>query len=70
MRFRGGGAGPPIAAWLWHAYGADVPYFFAAASVLLAALVIAVFRRTLSRVDAREADAAEEGAAILIGDAA
>jgi MFS family permease len=70
VRFLGGAAAPPLAAWLWHAYGADIPYFFAAASVLIATAVIAIFRRALKRIDVREADAAEEGAAVLIGDAA
>ncbi|MDQ1128306.1 MFS transporter [Microbacterium sp. SORGH_AS_0888] len=70
VRFLGGAAAPPIAAWLWHAYGAPVPYFFAAASILIATAVIAIFHRVLSGIDAHEADAAEEGAAILIGDAA
>lgn len=70
VRFLGGAAAPPIAAWLWHAYGAPVPYLFAAASILVATAVIAVFHRVLAGIDAHEADAAEEGAAILIGDAA
>ncbi|MFT4212409.1 MAG: MFS transporter [Microbacterium sp.] len=70
VRFLGGAAAPPIAAALWNAFGADVPYFFAAASVLVATAVIAVFHRALAHIDAHEADAAEEGAAVLIGDAA
>ncbi len=69
VRFLGGAAAPPIAALLWHAYGAAVPYLFAAASVLIAAATIAFGRRALARVDAGEADAAEHGAAILVGDA-
>lgn len=70
VRFLGGAAAPPLAALLWHAFNASVPYWFAAASVLAAAVTIALGRRALGRVDAREADAAEEGAAVLIGDAA
>jgi len=70
VRFLGGAAAPPLAAWLWHAYGADVPYYVAAAAMLIATAVIAVFRRALRRIDLREADAAEEAAAVLIGDAA
>jgi len=70
VRFLGGAAAPPIAAALWHAFGATVPYVFAAASVLIAALAVLLGRRVLARIDAREADAADEGAAILIGDAA
>jgi len=70
VRFLGGAAAPPIAAALWHAFGATVPYVFAAASVLIAALAVLLGRRVFARIDAREADAADEGAAILIGDAA
>lgn len=69
VRFLGGAAAPPLAALLWHAYGATVPYVFAAASVLIAAATIAIGRRTLARIDEREADASEEAAAVLVGDA-
>jgi hypothetical protein len=70
VRFLGGAAAPPIAAALWHGFGATVPYVFAAVSVLVAALAILLGRRVLGRIDGREADVAEEGAAVLIGDAA
>ncbi|MET0297633.1 MAG: MFS transporter, partial [Microbacterium sp.] len=70
VRFLGGAAAPPIAALLWHAFGPTVPYVFAAASVVIAAITIAIGRRTLARIDVREADAADEAAAVLIGDAA
>ncbi|MFE1644817.1 MFS transporter [Microbacterium sp. P01] len=70
VRFLGGAAAPPIAALLWHAYGPSVPYVFAAASVLVAALTILLGRRVLARIDVREADAADEAASVLIGDAA
>ncbi len=70
VRFLGGAAAPPIAALLWHICGPTVPYVFAAASVVIAAVVIAVGRRALSSIDAREADLADEGAAVLVGDAA
>ncbi|MBN9174859.1 MAG: MFS transporter [Microbacterium sp.] len=70
VRFLGGAAAPPIAAALWHSFNATVPYLFAAAAVLIAAATIAIGRRFLARVDGREADAADEGAAILVGDAA
>ncbi|WP_106814211.1 MFS transporter [Microbacterium timonense] len=69
VRFLGGAAAPPIAALLWHLYGATVPYLFAAASVVVATLTILLGRRALARIDAREADAAEEAAAVLVGDA-
>ncbi|MDY0828934.1 MFS transporter [Microbacterium sp. BG28] len=70
VRFLGGAAAPPLAAWLWHASNATVPYLVAAASIVIAALTIALGRRALRRIDERPADAAEEGAAVLIGDAA
>ena len=70
VRFLGGAAAPPLAALLWHAAGAAVPFVFAAGSVLVSAAVIAVGRGALARVDAREADAGDEAAAVLIGDAA
>ncbi len=70
VRFLGGAVAPPLAAWLWHAYGADVPYFMAAASVFIAAACILFGRRVLAHVDGSHADAADEGAAVLVGDAA
>ncbi|GAA5028145.1 MFS transporter [Microbacterium fluvii] len=70
VRFLGGAAAPPIATLLWHAYGPAVPYVFAACSIAVAAAVIAFGRRALARIDEREADAAEEAVAVLIGDAA
>ncbi len=70
VRFLGGAAAPPLAAWLWHAYGPTVPYLFAAASILIATATIAFGKRALGRIDEREADAAEEAAAVLVGDAA
>ncbi|MGX5772964.1 MFS transporter [Microbacterium trichothecenolyticum] len=70
VRFLGGAAAPPLAALLWHLYGPTVPYLFAAASVVVAAGTILFGRRALARIDEREADAAEEAAAMLVGDAA
>jgi ACDE family multidrug resistance protein len=70
VRFLGGAAAPPLAALLWHAYSATVPYLVAGAAVLLAALTIALGRKALARIDVRESDRAEEGAAVLVGDAA
>lgn len=70
VRFIGGAAAPPIAALLWHLYGPTVPYLFAAASVLMAVIVVVVGRRTLAPADGRDADAVDEGAAVLVGDAA
>lgn len=70
VRFLGGAAAPPIAALLWHAFGASVPYVFAAASVLVATATLAIGRRALRHIDAVEADATDEAAAVLVGDAA
>ncbi|GAA2927654.1 MFS transporter [Microbacterium luteolum] len=71
VRFLGGAMAPPIAALLWHAFNATVPYVFAAASVLLAALTVFLGRRVLAHIDDEPSDAAAEDAeAILIGDAA
>ena len=70
VRFLGGAAAPPIAAALWHAFNASVPFYFAAVSVLISAGVILFGRRALRRIDVHEADATEEAAAVLVGDAA
>ncbi|MGB4777855.1 MFS transporter [Microbacterium sp.] len=70
VRFLGGAAAPPIAAVLWHAWGASVPFYFAAASVLIAAGAILIGRGALARIDGHRADAEEIGLAVLAGDAA
>lgn len=70
VRFLGGAMAPPIAALLWHLFSATVPYLFAAAAVLLAALTILLGRNFLAHIDDEPADAtAEDAAAILVGDA-
>ncbi|MGP6203716.1 MFS transporter [Microbacterium sp. F2] len=69
VRFLGGAAAPPLAALLWHAFSASLPYFVAAVAVLLSGLIILLGRSTLARIDRHVADAQEEGAAVLIGDA-
>jgi predicted MFS family arabinose efflux permease len=70
VRFLGGAAAPPLAALLWHLYGPTVPYLFAAASVLIATATVLFGRRALARIDERDTDAADEAAAVLVGDAA
>ncbi|MGH3690088.1 MAG: MFS transporter [Microbacterium sp.] len=71
VRFLGGAMAPPIAALLWHAFNAMVPYLFAAGSVLIAALTVFLGRRVLAHIDDQPVDAAvEDAAAILVGDAA
>lgn len=69
VRFLGGAMAPPTAAALAHAYGDTVPYLFAAAAVLLAALTVLLGRGALAHID-DPAAGDEEAAAILIGDAA
>jgi predicted MFS family arabinose efflux permease len=70
VRFLGGAAAPPIAAALGHALGDTAPYLFAAASALVATLILTLGRGALSGVDAERLDELEEAAAIGAGDAA
>ncbi|MGN7976673.1 MFS transporter [Microbacterium sp. 22195] len=70
VRFLGGAMAPPVAAALAHAYDDTVPYLFAAASVLIAALTILLGRRALSHIDDAGEGAGEDAEAILMGDAA
>ncbi|KJL18499.1 Multidrug efflux protein YfmO [Microbacterium oxydans] len=70
VRFLGGAMAPPLAALLWHAFNATVPYLFAAVSVLLAALTVFLGRRVLAHIDDEPSDTVtEDAAAILVGDA-
>lgn len=70
VRFLGGAMAPPLAALLWHAFDATLPYVFAAGSVLLAALTILLGRRVLAHIDDEPATSGEEVQAIVVGDAA
>lgn len=70
VRFLGGAIAPPVAAALWHAAGASVPFLFAAVAILISTATILFGRKALARIDAHEADAAEEAVAVLVGDAA
>jgi len=71
VRFLGGAMAPPLAAALWHALNATVPYLVAAAAVLIAALTVFLGRKALAHINDEPADAeTEDAAAILIGDAA
>ncbi|MBT9605413.1 MFS transporter [Microbacterium sp.] len=70
VRFLGGAMAPPLAAFLWHAAGAGVPYVMATVSVVIAAACILFGRRTLAHIDGAHPTAADEGAAVLVGDAA
>ncbi|MFJ4224881.1 MFS transporter [Microbacterium sp. NPDC089695] len=70
VRFLGGAMAPPLAAALWHAMNATVPYLVAALAVLIAALTVFLGRKALAHIDDEPDDADEDAAAILIGDAA
>lgn len=70
VRFLGGAMAPPIAAALAHVWGDTVPYLFAAASVLLAALSVLLSRRVLGHIDDPGSGEQEHAAAIVVGDAA
>lgn len=70
VRFIGGAMAPPIAAALAHAFNDTVPYFFAATSVLIAALTVLLGRRVLAHIDDAGQRAGEDAEAILVGDAA
>lgn len=70
VRFLGGAVAPPLAALLWHAFGAGVPYVVAGVAVLVSAGFILGGRRRLAHIDTAHADTADEGAAVLVGDAA
>jgi predicted MFS family arabinose efflux permease len=71
VRFLGGAIAPPLAAALWHAFNATVPYLVAAIAVLLAALTVFIGRKVLRHIDDQPEDPAlEDAEAILLGDAA
>lgn len=70
VRFLGGAVAPPLAASLWHAAGAGVPYVMATVSVVIAATCVLFGRRALAHIDRAHPTAADEGAAVLVGDAA
>lgn len=71
VRFLGGALAPPLAAALWNAFDATVPYLVAALAVLLAALTVFLGRKALVHIHDKSIDTeSEDVAAILIGDAA
>ena len=74
VRFVGGAIAAPLAAVLAHLAGAWLPYLIGAASVGASAIVVAVSRRALARIDRDEEADPGEGAletaeAIGVGDA-
>lgn len=71
VRFLGGAIAPPLAAALWHAFTATIPYLVAAIAVLLAAATIFLGRKILEHIDDEPDDAViEDAQSILLGDAA
>ncbi|MFM2719391.1 MFS transporter [Microbacterium mcarthurae (nom. nud.)] len=70
VRFLGGAVAPPLAAFLWHAAGAGVPYVMATVSVVISATCVLFGRAALAHIDRAHPTAADEGAAVLVGDAA
>jgi len=74
VRFLGGAAAPPLATELANVFDARTPYLVAAGSVLVAAVIIVLGRKTLARVNAEEESVREESAlaeaeAVGVGDA-
>ncbi|WP_022878395.1 MFS transporter [Microbacterium sp. B19] len=70
VRFLGGAVAPPLAAFLWHAATTGTPYIMATVSVVIATGFVLFGRRALSHIDAAHPTVADEGAAVLVGDAA
>ena len=66
--FLGGAIALPAATLLAVAFTPATPFYVAAASVLLAALIILVGRTRLSRADGADVDELEEAEAIGAGD--
>lgn len=70
VRFLGGAAAPPLAAWLGEQFTETAPYLFAASSAIIATLVLLLGKRPLAAIDAHPADPAEEAESVVVGDAA
>jgi len=68
VRFLGGAIAPPAATILAGAIAPSTPFFAAAASVLVATLIIVVGRKRLVRADSGVVDPVEEAEAIGAGD--
>lgn len=69
VRFIGGAIAPPGATLLAGLFATSTPYFAAAASVLVAAIIILLRTRALRRVDGIQEDSLEEAEAITLADA-
>ncbi|MFF2370838.1 MFS transporter [Agromyces sp. NPDC058110] len=70
VRFLGGAVAPPVAAELARLISPEAPYYAAAGSVVIAALIVVLGHRALRRVDGEPESAQVEAEAISVGDAA
>lgn len=70
VRFLGGAVAPPAAAELARLISPQAPYYAAAGSVVVAALIVVLGHRALRRVDGSPESALVEAEAIAVGDAA
>ena len=68
VRFLGGAIAPPAATLLAGAFAPSTPFFAAAASVLIATLIVILGRKRLRRADGALVDSQEEAEAIGAGD--
>ena len=69
VRFLGGAAAPPVATLLADSFTAATPYFFAAASVAVATMIVLLGRRALARVNGGHETVLQEAQAVGVGDA-
>ena len=69
VRFLGGAIAPPLATLLADAFGPGMPYWVAAASVVVTIVILALGAKHLRRVDRRDPTPIEEAAAVGTGDA-
>jgi predicted MFS family arabinose efflux permease len=67
VRFLGGAVAPPLATELASSFGVDMPYYVAAGSVLIGALIVVFGRRALARVNREEESALVEAEAVGVG---
>lgn len=69
VRFLGGAIAPPLATLLADAFGPGMPYWVAAASVVVTIVILALGANALRRVDRRDPSPIEEAAAVGAGEA-
>jgi len=69
VRFLGGAAAPPLATLLAAEFTEATPYYVAAASVLLAGVIVIAGRRVLARVNDASESQLETAQAVAVGDA-